>query len=170
VGESLGKMDQSTPAAEYAQATVTFIVGFIAIFLYKKQRRDEKQSAANIILLEIKTAEDLLKEAKDKINETRRDGMTKIPAHHFVMQTENWNRYKHLFVNEFTSEQFKKINKFYDECLLFDETVKFNDSIFFGDVTEIRKNVHKGVYELVTLKNTSTLSRWTSQLVELARS
>jgi type II secretory pathway component PulF len=36
---------------------VTFVVGFLAIYLYLKQRRDRKRDAARLILQEIRYAE-----------------------------------------------------------------------------------------------------------------
>jgi hypothetical protein len=43
---------------------VTFVVGFLAIYLYLKQRRDRKRDAASLILQEIRYAEQQIRNAK----------------------------------------------------------------------------------------------------------
>ncbi len=131
-------------------ALITFLVGSIAIYLYRKQTVDHKKSAANTILQEIVNAEKLIDSAKLEIGESRRAGFTLIPEHHYLMPTESWSKYKSLFVNNLTSEEWDRLNNFYNDCSLFDEIISYSDSQFEKDTTEIRKNSHKGIFKYVS--------------------
>ena len=68
----LAKIYGWPPVSEFLDSTLlnpitTLIVGFAAYFLYKKQKEDEKRDAANIILLEIESAERQLGVVKENI-------------------------------------------------------------------------------------------------------
>lgn len=121
-------------------------MGSFAIYLYVRQKRDFKKRAAQIILLEVKNAEKMLKDARTRIEESQKAGMKRLPEHHYVLINDNWDRYKHLFVEDFEPNEWDAINEFYHLCILFDEAIKHNDSRFLEDENAIRRNVHMASY------------------------
>ncbi|HUB93219.1 MAG TPA: hypothetical protein VMB52_01835 [Verrucomicrobiae bacterium] len=85
-------------------AAVTLVVGFFAIYVYRKQKRDEKMRAARIILLEVRNAEKQLKEARVRINEAAKNDLQIVPERLYAMPTNSWRRLNYLFVKDFSSD------------------------------------------------------------------
>lgn len=126
-------------------------MGSTAIYIYKKQQRDNKRNAANVILNEIRSSEKLFKDAKTKIVESQKNTkIIQIPEHHYLMPNESWSKYSHLFIKDFNPAQLAAIDAFYHTCQLFDETIAYNDAIFVEDAKEIRRNVHRALYECIS--------------------
>ncbi|HEU5004662.1 MAG TPA: hypothetical protein VFT49_01070 [Candidatus Saccharimonadales bacterium] len=120
-------------------AIVTLAVGSAAYFVYKKQQKDHKKDAANIILLEIQNAEREIKKVKSSIaNEQLKQDLQ-------VMPLESWSKYKYLFVRDFDRDEWDAISDFYSRCLLIDEAVKYNNSAFWDDVAQIRVNKQRAL-------------------------
>jgi len=115
----------------------TLLVGFAALFVYRKQKIDKKQDAANIILLEIKNAETKLGQARDTII---RDGV--LPETVFALRTASWDEYSYLFVRDFTDKEWELINTFYEKCRLYDEAADYNNTFFKKNEEQIRVNLH----------------------------
>lgn len=114
----------------------TAVAGAVTYYIYAKQRIDRKKDAANIILLEIKRAEQKLKEAKQLILKD-----DKMPETIFAMKTANWSKYSYLFVRNFTAEEWNIIDEFYEKCSLYDEAVKYSNSFFRKNEEQIRINL-----------------------------
>jgi hypothetical protein len=115
----------------------TFVVGLVALFVYQKQKSDQKKDAANIILLEIKNAETKLTQARET---SMRDSV--LPETVFAMRTSSWERYSYLFVRDFTDKEWELINAFYEKCRLYDEAVEYNNTFFKKNEEQIRVNLH----------------------------
>lgn len=120
-------------------AIVTFVVGSFGIYLYYRQKKDSKKRLAKIIFLEIENAQEKLKEAKAEVLQNPDDP---LPEHLYAMPTDTWSENKHLFVDDFTSSEWKSINDFYDLCETYDEAIRHNDARFALQEAEIRKNIH----------------------------
>ncbi len=102
----------------------TLLVGGVAIWLYIKQKKDQKREAAEIILMEIRAAERTLSQIKEaSIGENIRNL--------FIMPVNNWNKYNHLFVKDFDRDEWDSINSFYSKCTLAEKSLE-----------EIRKNLY----------------------------
>jgi hypothetical protein len=113
---------------------VTLIVGFSAYLIYKKQKEDSKRDAANIILLEIQTAERILAQVGNDIRE-------KILPNKFLLPTESWSKYKYYFVRDFDRDEWDLITDFYNNASLYDEAVMYNNSLFQKNEEQIRVNM-----------------------------
>jgi hypothetical protein len=121
-------------------SAVTFIVGFVAYAVYKKQQIDKKKDAANIILLEIKNAESELAKAKEIFIRDKQ-----IPESILVMKTSSWDKYSYLFVRDLTNEEWNLINTFYEKCAQYNEIVKYNNTFFKKNEEQIRINLHQAL-------------------------
>jgi hypothetical protein len=115
-------------------AFVTFVVGLVALIIYMLQKRDYKKDAANIILLEIQSAE----RAARKVNENLANEI--LAPDIFLMPTESWTLYKYLFLRDFDRDEWDLISDFYINCRLLDNDIKYNNSAFASDVDAIREN------------------------------
>lgn len=129
--------------ANIIQSVITLLVGGFAIGLYIKQKIDEKQNAARIILIEVQNAEQEL----EKIRETLRKNTLDIDA--FCMPNNSWQKYYHLFSKELDRTEWDAISDFYRRATMIDQAIKYNNSLFANDVEEIRGNKQRMLADYV---------------------
>lgn len=122
---------------------VTLLVGGIAIFLYIKQKSDTKVQAARVLLLEIRTAEERIKQIKEKIQDGRTDD---LPS---VFPTKSWKLYSHLFISNFDQDELKLIGDFYDYGDLIGEYTKRNNDFFWVTTEERARVVQQTLAKLI---------------------
>ena len=127
---------------------ITFAVGLFGFVLYKMRNKDSKRRTARIIMLEITNAETQLRDARNRLEDSEKGGIKKLPEHLYVMPLDTWTGNRHLFVNDFKTNEWEAINEFYDKCQLFDEAIKENDGRFAKDEQLIRTQVHQATYDL----------------------
>jgi len=90
---------------------VTFLVGFIAIYLYLKQKNDRKRAAASLILQEIRYAEQLIRGYSASRTYSLYDR---------VLPTNSWNDSIHLFLADLEESEIDIISRFYDKAAYVD--------------------------------------------------
>lgn len=122
-------------------------VGLVALYLYDKQKKDNKKETANIILLEIQNAERMIKQIKDEL---LYKPFPMIPVNIFTMPSESWSSRKYLFVGDFDRNEWDTITDFYNNCRLYDEAVKLNNSYFEKNTEQLRVNLQKKTADDVT--------------------
>lgn len=137
-------------------ALVTLIVGVVAYILYLIQKRDRKREIANIILLEIQSAERKLKLIRKSLNE---DPPT-LPSDLRLLPTESWSDNNYLFIRDFDRDAWDAIADFYAKCQLMDEIIMFNNQSFWNDVEQIRSNKQRMLADLAyaTAQKTKSIS------------
>jgi len=91
---------------------VTFLVGFLAIYLYIKQRIDKKRDAARLILQEIRYAEQQIR------NSGR--GARGYSLASKLLPTNSWNDNIHLFIKNLKETQIDMISEFYSKATYID--------------------------------------------------
>lgn len=97
-------------------AIITLLVGGLAIFLYWKQRNDNKRDKARLILQEIRYAEDQIRKSK-----TIGDGNFQLAIK--LLPTNSWHQNIHLFVNDLKESQLDLISSFYSQAAYLDEVI-----------------------------------------------
>jgi hypothetical protein len=97
-----------------AVGLITFGVGFIAIYVYLKQKRDHKRDAALLILQEIRYAEQSVRNYKT--NQT-------YSFTEKILPTSNWHKNIHLFVNDLKEIEIDLISKFYSKAAYLDGVI-----------------------------------------------
>ncbi len=113
-------------------ATIFTGAGVYIIFLI--QKRNSKIQAALVLLTEIRTAEEMIDQIRDKIlDKTTID----LPS---VLPTNSWKKYSHLFVGDFDQDELKHINSFYNYGELIGEFAQRNNN-YLWIVTEERAKV-----------------------------
>ena len=125
----------------YIGSIVTFVVGFVALFIYQKQKRDQKKDAANILIIEIEGAERQLQTLKEGgTPKTLKEGQ-------YLMPSSSWSKYRHLFARDFTSREWDILTNFYNRCQEFDEAVRYNATFFRQDVEAYRTSINRVLAE-----------------------
>jgi hypothetical protein len=106
---------------------VTGVVGVVALYIYKNQRKDIKQEAALALYYEVKSAEEHLADIKEKFFSEEQPS---IRENKTVMDYESWNKFKHLFTQTLKPEEWKSVDEFYRNCLAYDNAVKTEATYF----------------------------------------
>ncbi len=89
-------------------ALVTFFVGFFAIVLYVKQKKDYKRQAGSLILQEIRYAEQLIR------NSLENSFRYKLADE--LLPTNSWNDNVHLFLEDLEETEIDLISRFYSKA------------------------------------------------------
>ena len=76
-------------------ASITFIVGSLAFYIYTKQKSDAKRDAARIIIQEIRRAEEI-------INDYKQMGGYKFSKR--IIATNSWSGNIHYFVGDLDND------------------------------------------------------------------
>jgi len=118
---------------------VTLAVGTFAYVVYQKQKHDEKQRAAAVILLEIEEAEQQLAKV-----DTDKPFAAVNSEDVRLMPVSSWNQYKHLFTHDFDRNETDKISDFYARCAAYDCAAALSESIIFErSQQELRINMQR---------------------------
>lgn len=88
------------------QTFVTFIVGFVALFIYILTRKHQKKDAASVIIMEIR-------ELEFNIEELKNNSKDLYDSSPIIIKGE-WEKYRHLFVKDLDQDEYKAIDKFYN--------------------------------------------------------
>ena len=107
---------------------VGFIAPFIALYVYKETKRNEKKNAATIVVMDIRHAEQVVLSILEK---NTVDMWTKE-----VLFENNWSKYKHLFVSDFSYDDFAMINQFFDSCMEMSHARRRLREIFSANLDE----------------------------------
>lgn len=97
-------------------ALVTSFVGFSAIILYVKQKKDYKRQAGNLILQEIRYAEQLIR------NSLENSFRYKLADE--LLPTNSWNDNVHLFLEDLEEAEIDLISRFYSKANYLDILIK----------------------------------------------
>jgi hypothetical protein len=93
---------------------VTFVVGFLIIYLYLKQRMDRKRDAAKLILQEIRYAE-------QQIRNFRIAQLYSLASK--LLPTNSWNDNIHLFIKDLKETEIDMISAFYSKAIYIDSLI-----------------------------------------------
>ncbi len=86
---------------------VTLVVGGFAIFLYLKQKRDYKSDSANLIVQEIRYAEQQIRNYRDSKS---------YPLSSTILPSNSWHKNINLFVNNLNESDIDIISRFYSQA------------------------------------------------------
>lgn len=120
---------------DYINSLVTFLVGGVALLVYWLTKINEKRNAATIILMDIRHAEKVVFSILEK---GVVDNFLKN-----IITDNNWNKYKHLFVSEFSQDDFSAFNKFFDACIEISEARKNMLAIFNASLVAKAENLQQ---------------------------
>lgn len=102
--------------SQFVNGLITLFVGFIALYIYRRQNNDHRKDIAALILQEIRYAEQRLKEARD------RDYVYLLSDK--LLPTNSWHANIHMFVSSLEENQVDTISKFYSRVEFLDFLIK----------------------------------------------
>jgi hypothetical protein len=140
-------------AAPATLTLVTLLAGLTAGYLYSKQRRDSQKDAADIILREIKSAEEMLPTAKRIIEDAKENG---APEKIQVMKNGSWPKLQHVLARRLPQDVMRSIGEFYDNCQLLDEALDAIDQSFYMNAHEVRASQFRVVADLLEARVKAT--------------
>lgn len=91
---------------------VTFVVGFLAIYIYVKGRVDRKRDSASLILQEIRYAEQQIRNSER--------GTRGYSLSSKLLPTNSWNDNIHLFIKDLKETEIDIISRFYSQATYID--------------------------------------------------
>lgn len=121
--------------SNFLQTFVTLLVGFVALYVYTRQRKDTKRAAANSIFLEVQYIEHCIPKVKEAV---RRGTLQSLDFN--ILREDSWSKYSHLFSNDFDKEEWEIITDFYANARLLDEAIVQTNKSFEEDIKQIRVN------------------------------
>lgn len=92
------------------------LVGFLAIYLYFKQKKDKKRDAARLILQEIRYAEQQIRNYRATIPPQYSLSSRLLP-------TNSWNDNIHLFIKDLKETEIDMISAFYSKATYIDSLI-----------------------------------------------
>ena len=132
--------------SNFFQTLVTLLVGFIAFWIYSKQKIDQKRAAANSVLLEIQHIESCLPKVKRAV---RNGSLNNLDFN--VMRDNSWTNHSHLFSSDFDKDEWETITDFFQNAKTLDASIKASNASFDDDIHQIRYNKQRMFAE--TTKN-----------------
>jgi hypothetical protein len=146
-------------------AFATFLVGVVAIYLYITQKRDYKRDTANIILMEIRNAENIIAGIKQG---------APMNSKTILLPTNNWAKNNYLFINDLDGDELNAVNNFYNQCSIIDKSLSELDisiqleqkaNHIHNKLVEMAREITKGysyalsVSELENLRNAFNIQK-----------
>lgn len=113
---------------EYLNALATLVVGTAAFFVYWLSKRHEKRSAAAIIVMDIRHAEQVIVSLLERGSIDR---WSLKP----ILHENNWVKYKHLFAADFSYDDFAALNRFFDSCVEIADARRRMDEVFYAAIS-----------------------------------
>ncbi|HBB65019.1 MAG: hypothetical protein UR45_C0027G0009 [candidate division WS6 bacterium GW2011_WS6_33_547] len=117
-------------------ALTTILAGTTALIVYLKQKADYKRDASKTLYSEITNAERVVKEVK-KIKQNNNLLSLGNDAGKYSLGDSSWERLKYLFVNNFDSNEWEKLNTFFNQRDEYTKTIT-NISNLFPKNLELR--------------------------------
>lgn len=88
------------------------LVGLTALVVYWITKRGERRDAANILMMDIVRAEEVILLVREK-------NMLDM-AQKTILTENNWTKYRHLFVSKLSYLEVVALNRFFDACTAID--------------------------------------------------
>jgi hypothetical protein len=92
----------------WVNGAVTVIVGLVALLVFKLQQYERRKSAAIILIMDIRHAEQVIGEVLHRNSFDRFMGN--------IHGAKNWEQNKHLFVSDLSTDDLSHFNKFFLAC------------------------------------------------------
>lgn len=131
---------------DYFNSIVTAVVGLIALLVYWLTKRHEKESAAAIIIMDIRHAEQIIVSLIDR-------GVIDRASLKPILHENNWAKYKHLFASSFSYDDLSTFNRFFDSCVEIAEARKRMNEVFYAAVNAKGVLLQEKVLEIEDLQS-----------------
>lgn len=111
--------------SNYFISLVTGVAGITAFLVYFKQKADLKRDVAKTLLAEMLNSEKIIKKVKEiKLHSNNNTVNLGLDPMQYYLGIFSWNQYKYLFITDFDSYEWEKINIYFSQCNTFNDSVK----------------------------------------------
>lgn len=107
--------------------SIQLVAASAAFIIYLLKKREEKQNAARIIVIELRNAE-------RKVQEVSQVGVHRETKP--ILPINSWKDYKHMFAKNLDTDEFEFVNDFYARCQRLETARKQCVSIFTESLEE----------------------------------
>lgn len=111
--------------------------------IYHRNKVNQRKNAARIVIMQIENIYDNVLELSNCIREDYSYDPYKMNQSKSILDENEWNNYKHLFVKKLSDEQIKTINLYYEYAILFKEqqnalkhSIKLSYDVFYSKYVE----------------------------------
>lgn len=135
------------------------LVGLTVLVVYWLTKRGERRDAANILMMDIVRAEEvvLLVREKNMLDKAQKT----------ILTENNWMKYRHLFISKLSYLEVVAFNRFFDACIAIDEAKKRMDTIFDAGLVAKATIVQEKIFsiqDLSTPEGQSEKQRYITQV------
>ena len=126
-------------------SAVTLFVGCVALYVYWLNKKHEKASAATIIIMDIRHAENVVQSIleKNQIDISTND----------VLSENNWSKYKHLFANNFSQDDFAAFNRFFESCVEMSDARMRLREVFYTSINAKAQLTQEKIHSIENLSS-----------------
>lgn len=129
------------------ESIIVLFVGTFAIGLYIWQKRDFKNGIASIILVEIRNAEQSILTVRNRGLDNALNSNDKL-----LLPNNSWTKYNYLFINDFDVDEWYSINNFINNCLSYDDLLKYYKEDIPYQIRQKEKYIQKKLVDLSAKK------------------
>lgn len=120
-----------------------------AIFVYKRQREEDKQHISRLLVNEIRNAENAITKLKER---TESIDIPEI----IILPQNSWNKYSHLFTKDFDQDETQSINNFYSDVERANYIVSQGNSmeLFLLQIRQRSNGIQKKIMDILESSDT----------------
>lgn len=111
--------------------------------IYHRNKVNQRKNAARIVVMQIESIYDNVVELSNCIREDYSYDPYKMNQSKSILDENEWDNYKHLFIKKLSDEQIKMINLYYEYAILFKEqqnalkhSIKLSYDTFYSKYVE----------------------------------
>lgn len=111
--------------SNYFVGLVTAGAGTVAFLVYFKQKSDTKRDASKTIFAEMKKSEEMIRQLKNmrQYSDSGQLNLGLDPMKYYLGNL-SWDKYKYLFIGDFGSYEWEKINLYFSQCVTLNQTIQ----------------------------------------------
>lgn len=96
----------------YWKDFLVILVGLVAYLVYNRQKRDEKRSAATMVICQI----DIIEKRIARLKDDYQLGNIAIFQSKSIMESNQWEQHKHKLIKNMTATEYELIQNFFDQA------------------------------------------------------
>ena len=136
-------------------------VGFVAIVVYKMQKIDENKNAAILVVTQIDDLKNKITDIVEIINNNKLDAVS-IYETLDILEENQWDKYKHLFVGKIDLNSLRIIDNFYSGVSLIREQLilskKLQQQSFFNNQQFLGQDSNMYLIQALDNKNSMNIT------------
>lgn len=125
----------------------TLLAAGFAILVFYMQQWAYKKNSAKTLFYDIVYAEKIIDDLK-ALKAQDEDKILNIDTNKYFLSTKSWENIKYLFINDLTTHEWERLNKFFNECESLNKTLIDIKSIFYAHFSPRTQTIQSLLGEL----------------------